>query len=62
MIFDKAEDINTMINSFDFPTIISPDVKNGNEEYDIISMEYSSNIRELKNKYDLTSDKTRRNF
>ena len=58
MIFNKAEDINSMINSFDFPTTISPDMKKGNEEYASISIEYTDDIRKLKNKYDLTSDNT----
>ena len=47
-----------MINSFDFPTTISPDMKKGNEEYASISIEYTDDIRKLKNKYDLTSDNT----
>ena len=45
MIFNKAEDIDSMINSFDFPTTISPDMKKGKEEYDIIPIEYTDDIR-----------------
>jgi hypothetical protein len=45
-----------MINSFDVPTTISPDMKNGNAEYEIISFKYSDTIDELKNKYGLTED------
>ena len=45
-----------MINSFDVPTTISPDMKNGNAEYEIISLKYSDTIDELKNKYGLTED------
>lgn len=52
MKFKKS--VDTMINSFDVPTTISPDMKNGNAEYEIISLKYSDTIDELKNKYGLT--------
>lgn len=54
MKFKKS--VDTMINSFDVPTTISPDMKNGNAEYEIISFKYSDTIDELKNKYGLTED------
>jgi len=52
------QDINSMVNSFDFPTTISPDMKDGNIEYKMISIEFSDNIKELMNKHNLTKDNT----
>ena len=54
----KSDDMNAMINSFDFPTTISPDMKSDNNDYDIISIAFSDNIGKLMNKYDLTRDGT----
>ena len=54
----QSDDMNTMINSFDFPTTISPDMKSDNKYYDMVSMEFFDNIDKLMNKYDLSIDRT----
>jgi len=41
-----------LINSFDFPTSISPDVKDKQVQYELISIPYNTRIKELKRKYD----------
>ena len=52
----KFKNYNSWINSFDFPTAISPDAKNNNNEYAMESMKYSDNINKFTNKYGLTQD------
>ena len=41
-----------LINSFDFPTSISPDVQDKQVQYELISIPYNTRIKELKRKYD----------
>ena len=43
-----------LINSFDFPTSISPDVKDKQVQYDLISISYNFEIKELKREYDFS--------
>ena len=43
----------SLLNSFDFPTYLSPDVKDKRVKYDIISIRYNAKIKELERKYDV---------
>lgn len=43
-----------LINSFDFPTALSPDVKDKQVRYDLISIPYNTEIKELKMRYDFS--------
>ena len=43
-----------LINSFDFPTSISPDVKVNQVKYQLLSIPYNMEIKELKRKYDFS--------
>ncbi|MBQ6512475.1 non-ribosomal peptide synthetase [Methanobrevibacter sp.] len=43
-----------LINSFDFPTSISPDVKGNQVHYELMSIPYNAEIKELKRKYDFS--------
>jgi amino acid adenylation domain-containing protein len=45
-----------LINSFDFPTSISPDVKDKQVRYDSLSIQHNTDIRELKRKYALSKN------
>ena len=56
MNINKEDDINSMIDSFDFPTSISPDVKKDNVEYELLSINYSDSMEKLMNKHDLKRD------
>ena len=43
-----------LINSFDFPTSLSPDVKGNHVQYELLSIPYNVEIKELKRKYDFS--------
>ena len=43
-----------LINSFDFPTSISPDVKGNQVHHELMSIPYNAEIKELKRKYDFS--------
>ena len=56
MLFNKEDTIDTMIDSFDFPTTISPDVKKDEVEYELLSLDYTGSMEKLMEKYDLKRD------
>ena len=43
-----------LINSFDFPTSLSPDVKDKQGQYEVLSIPYNTEIKELKRKYNFS--------
>ena len=45
-----------LINSFDFPTSLSLDVKDNHIKYELISISYNVRIKELKRKYDFSDE------
>ena len=45
---------DSLINSFDFPTSLSPDVKGNHVQYELLSIPYNVEIKELKRKYDFS--------
>ena len=45
-----------LISSFDFPTYLSPDVKNKEVKYDLTSVQYDVKIKKLEMKYDLSKN------
>ena len=46
-----------LINSFDFPTSLSPDVKDKQGQYEVLSIPYNTEIKELKRKYNFSRNK-----
>ena len=54
MKLDTTDNNNKLINSFDYPTTISPDTKNSEIIYLTSTLEYSDKINELIDKYDMS--------
>ena len=56
MKIDTSDNNYTLINSFDYPTTISPDVKDSQTSYLTSTIEYPDKINELTDKYKMAKD------
>ena len=56
MKIDKPDNTYTVINSFDYPTTISPDVKDSQTSYLTSTIEYPDKLNELTDKYKMAKD------